>query len=428
MSDPSTQKQKRRFYYGWVIVAIFILTGITQSGQFNLSMGLFIKPISEDFGWNRSVFVGALSVGSVLGGVTALLVGPALDRFGPRYVVTGGFLLAGGGLLGLTFAHGLWQFYLVIIFMRLGLQGVLNIATAVTVPKWFVRKRGRALAVAGFGSVIGNGTTPIFSQALITQFSWRVSAFTLGLIALLTMIPAAVFLRRRPEDMGLRPDGDLEEKTQGAQGARLGAARVEREEVSFTLRQTLRAPKFYLVLTIVSMGLFVVSGVSLNFLAYVSDQGLSPGSAVFLVTVWSFLASAGSLTAGTLADRFPLRFIMGVTYLGLAATMLLLLNIDTLSLGMLFAVPYGLLFGAQVTLQYLVYPTYFGRRSLGAISGVTQMVQTVVIALGPLAAAVMFDATGEYNIIFMIFMGLLSVAGVAAFLAKPPKEPLANPA
>ena len=425
-SDVLAQRLGRRFYYGWVIVGVFAIGSMIQSGQYNPSIGVFIKPITEDFGWNRSVFVGALSLGTVIGGLGALFVGPMLDRFGPRWIVAAGFAMVGGGLIGLSRVNELWQLFISLVLLRVALQGTLNLSLSVTIGKWFVRKRGRATAVAAMGQRIGNGTTPIYAQALITHFSWRISAMTLGALALATsFLPSILLLRRQPEDMGLRPDGaktpamplpDTEPETA-----------TKDDEFSFTLRQALRTPAFYAVVLSMSMGMFVVSGINVNFLAYLSDQGLSPGTAVFVVTVWSFTGAAGVVGAGFLIDSVPIRYVLGLTCVGLGLVFFLLLEVDSLGIAMVYAVLYGLLFGAFVTSTMVIYAKYFGRESLGSISGVTQLVHTITNALGPLIAAVVFDATGEYQAVFASFIGIMLAAAVVVLITKPPRRPAGAP-
>ena len=420
MSDTLVQKLNRRFFYGWVIVAVFTVAGIAQAGQFNPTIGVFIKPVTEDFGWDRSVFIGALSIGTILGGLLALGVGPALDRFGPRFIVAAGFALVGLSLLGFAFVQGLWQFYLIIIVMRVALQGMVHIGTSVTISKWFVRLRGRAVSISFAGQRFGNGVTPLYAQALVSEYSWRVGAATLGLVALVTaVLPAILFLRRRPEDIGLRPDGDA--RAPSAERRRLGTE--DDPEISFTLREALRTPKFYLALFSVSAGLFVFSGINLNLIAYLSDQGIDPGHAALVVAVWAVFGFIGGIVAGPLADRYQLRLLMSGSYLGLGLAMVLLLRADTVATAMAFAVAYGLLFGAVVTLGLLMYPTYFGRESLGAITGITQLVHTGVNAFGPLAAALVFDLTGGYGPIFLAFLAVCLLCGVVVLNATPPARP-----
>ena len=199
---------RKRVFYGWVIVAVVALAGLVQTGQFNPTLGVFIKPMTDEFGWSRSTFVGAVSVGTVVGGLSALVIGPMLDRYGPRWIVSTGFLLIGGAMVSMAFVNSLWQFYIAMIVGRAVVQGAITLGMMVTVSKWFVRQRGRAIALSGLGTRVGNGVSPLYSQGLVTGFGWRPAFFALGVITwLVALVPTFLFLRRRPEDMGLLPDG-----------------------------------------------------------------------------------------------------------------------------------------------------------------------------------------------------------------------------
>ena len=122
----------------------------------NPTLSVFVKPITEEFDWTRSVISGATAIGTVLGGLLALVVGPLIDRFGGRWVLSSGFLLLGGLFLLLGSISSLWHFYMTVIMARIILQGVLNLTNNVVVAKWFVRQRGRAMAIANLGQRVGS--------------------------------------------------------------------------------------------------------------------------------------------------------------------------------------------------------------------------------------------------------------------------------
>ena len=202
--------RKPRFYYGWVIVFIVALASFTQSAETFPVLGVFLKPITEDFGWSRSVFTGSMTIGTLLGGVIALGVGPLIDRFGPRWTLVLGFLFLGASLLLMAWINSLWQFYSLQIVGRMMSMGVIALATQVIIPKWFITKRGRAVALGQLGGRLGNAVTPLYVQYLVARGSWRVATAVCGIVVWsISLLPSALFLRRRPEDMGLKPDGDL---------------------------------------------------------------------------------------------------------------------------------------------------------------------------------------------------------------------------
>ena len=168
--------------------------------------GVFIKPITEEFGWDRATFAWANTIGTIAGGLAAIFVGPLLDRYGPRWLVTLGLVIVGGSLAALSQIGALWHFYFATIAGRVVLQGVLNLGVQVSVPMWFVRKRGEAIALAGMGPRFGNGLTPVYAQAILAASSWRVAMLSVAIVTwVVGFLPSLLFLRRRPRTWGCGP-------------------------------------------------------------------------------------------------------------------------------------------------------------------------------------------------------------------------------
>ncbi|MBI2866975.1 MAG: MFS transporter, partial [Chloroflexi bacterium] len=141
-----------------------------------------------------------------------------------------------------------------------------------------------------------------------------------------------------------------------------------------------------------------------------------------VITVWSFVSLGTSLIGGLIADRFPVRFALGAAYVGLALAALLLINVNGVATAFLFAVLYGAIFGMVNIFVHVIFQEYYGRGSLGAIRGVATLVQMLGNASGPLVAALAYDATGSYTLIFSVFVGLYVVGGIALFLAPTPQR------
>ena len=207
---PTTSPTKKRgFYYGWVIVIVIGLGGFTQSAESYPVLGVLLKPMTGEFDWTRADFAGATMLGTLLGGIVALKAGPMIDRLGARWILTVSFAVLGSTLVLLALIQTLWEFYLLQIVGRALTMGILALALGVVVPKWFVAKRGRAVAFGGLGQRIGNAVTPLYVQYLVSHGSWRQATAVAGILMwVVSMIPIALFLRRRPEDMGLKPDGE----------------------------------------------------------------------------------------------------------------------------------------------------------------------------------------------------------------------------
>lgn len=404
------------FYYGWVIVAVIALASIAETAEFHPTLGAFIKPLEEEFGWSRTAFTGAISLGTILGGITALFIGPLLDRFGPRWILFVGFLVLGATIMSLSAVHALWQFYLVMVVGRVVIQGAIGIAVNVTVAKWFIRQRGRAIALANLGVRFGNALSPAYVQWFITNYGWRTASIALGLFTwALTLVPTLLFLRRQPEDMGLRPDGDPEDPEPEARPRAQASVHAR----DLTLPEVVRLASFYLVLFSTCGSFFVGAGINLHILPLLSDRGLSPAQAVSVVSIWSLVGAVGTLVGGLAAEKVPVRLLLSGSYLVLAGVVAFLLMVDSYPEALLFAVLFGLAFSAVPTLQNVVFADYFGRAHLGAIRGFATPFQMVFNAGGPLAAAILFDLTQSYTLILMVFAAAYALASVAMLASRP---------
>ena len=405
-----------------MIVAVIALSRIASTTQQNQVLSVMLKPVTQEFGWTRSTFIGASSIGTILGGLAAVLVGPLIDRFGPRWLMFGGFLGMGGLMIAMGSIHSLWQFYAILISTRLILQGALNLSNNVVIPKWFINRRGRAAALAAMGQRAGAGAMPLLTERLIGGLGWRSAIVSLGLITwAITLIPTSFYLRRRPEDVGLAPDGDLRTLPTGEQTTEQRAE--EASERSFTLRQTLRTRTFYILLVVVSLSTFTNAGINFNMFPLLTDRGLSDLQAVTIVSLWSYVGIPTTLMWGTLADRFPSRLLFAAVLVGMGAGMALLTQVQDFKLGIAFALVHGLFFSGSLLLSNLIFANYFGRASFGVIRGFVTPFQMFSNALGPLTATLVFDTRGDYALIVLAWAVLLPVLGLVTLFASPVHRP-----
>ncbi len=417
MRETNGPDPKPRFFYGWVVVAVAGLGSFSAAVETFPVLSILLKPITETFGWTRTEFTGALTVGGLVGSGAALLTGPVVDRFGPRWALTAAYAIIGASFLLLSLISELWQFYALQIAARGVNTGVLAVASAVIVPNWFIVRRGKAMGVAGLGFPAGASLMPLLIASVTAWAGWREASLAAGAaVLMISALPTALLLRRRPEDMGLLPDG-----AQSAGRAAAPTGDLREAEPSLTLRQASRHPALYLLIAAISLWWFGRTGVALHAVPYMTDAGISNAAAVAALIVHSAVGAAGTLAAGFLRDRFHVRYVMAADFLLNALAFALLLAVDGAALAMAWAVFYGLAQGASVTLQRLAFADYFGRRHLGSIEGVARAATNWTQAAGPLAAALAFDLTASYSLIFSVFIATNLSAAALAFAAKPPR-------
>jgi sugar phosphate permease len=426
VSSPEPPARKPRFFYGWVIVVVVALAGFSTSTESFPVLGVFLKPITEDLGWTRAEFTAPISIGGLLGGLLALMVGPMVDRYGSRWTLTIAFGLLGASFVLMSFMGSVWQFFGIQLVARSMNTGVIAVATAVIIPNWFLAKRGKALSLSSMGFPMGGAAMPIIVQALSSLWGWRAATLGAGLIIwIVSMVPTAIFIRRRPEDQGLLPDGAAPAKADADAPPR-SDMRAGVEEPAISRNAAMRMPSFYLILGAGSLWWFARTGLVLHAIPYLTDKGLSPGVAVSAIVLHSMVAVLGTFVAGFLRDRFTIRFVMAAHFALTALAFVLVLSVTSAWMALAWAVFYGALQGMANPLQRLIFADYFGRRHLGAITGVSRAVQNVFQAAGPLVAATFYDVTNSYQLIFTVFIFVNIAATASIVLARPPHRALAD--
>ncbi len=199
-------KSKDALFYGWVVVASFLLVGITLYG-IHFSFGIFFKSIQSEFNLTRTATSAIASANLLLAGICAFGAGWALDRYGPKTVILLMGSFAGLSLLLTSQTNSLWQLFITYSLLLAIGTGALYVVPTSTISRWFDKKRGLALGIAGSGSGLGTVSMAPFATYLISNFEWRIAYIVVGLIAWLIVIPSSWLLKREPRDIGTLPDG-----------------------------------------------------------------------------------------------------------------------------------------------------------------------------------------------------------------------------
>jgi MFS family permease len=424
------RKEPRRFYYGWVIIMVVAALAFAGGTETNPVLGIFQGPMTEEFGWSRSLYTAPMTIGTILGGLIAVAVGPAIDRYGGRWIYS-----IAVGILGTTFileglVQELWQHFALQITGRAVLTSSFFLISSVVIPKWFITKRGRATGFAGIGQRGGQTIFPIIAERAVIGGNWRTGWIALGvLVWTVAFIPTILFLRRKPEDMGLLPDGVRPEDARAIQqrsteGIGSTKPQVRREEVSFERKEVLRAPSFYLLATSISITSFVVTGIHFHWFSYMTDAGISSGAAITSVVLSPMIGVPVAVVSGFVVERIHVRYMLVASYMVLVGAIVLLLQVDTAWLAYAFGALMGLVNGINMTTNQMIWSEYFGRDAVGAIRGMTSPTQMLSNSMGPFVGAVIYDSTGSYVLTFTVSALLIVVSAVLLALARPPSKQL----
>jgi MFS family permease len=439
--NPLTPSPQGGIFHGWwvVLVAVVAMFAATLTGGSGFSV--FVLPISNDLGWDRRTIAGALSLGTILGALAAPYFGRLVDLYGARVMLTATGLGLGVTLLPIAWVQLPVFFYLFFGSARLIDMGILNTAATTAVANWFIRLRGRALGLTVAGNAIGVAIMTPLAQWIIEGWGWRVAWFLLALASAAILTPLAWWLvRRRPEDLGLRPDGDPalipSPPVPGAvpslpasagNGPRRGARRAPAQDEGadlgpdWSLDRALRTATFWLLVTSSSLGMFSIAGLNFHQVPTLIDNGLDASTVAWLVSLFALGWAFGCVLWGLVVEHVPSRYALALVQLLAGACMLAVTHIRDVPTAILYAAAYGLMSGGKETLDAVVWADYFGRRSLGAIRGFSRPLIVGANAGGGFVAGWAYDSLGSYAAIFTVFGFLAVFGGLLVLAAKPPR-------
>ena len=416
-------KKKPRFFYGWYIVAATFFTHWLGAGVGVPNFGQFFKPMSQDLGWTRTQTTWPLAIRNIISHFTGPIVGPLMDKYGPRYLMTVGAIIVGIGTVLMSQIHSMWQFILFFsVIGAIGNAGLSGIVTNTALANWFVRMRGRATGISATGINFGEAVMTPLAFVLIASIGWRNAWIVLGLLPWVVVVPTAwIWMRRAPEDMGLRPDGDPPVDAAVKGQIRAGGGRAATEEHSWTPKAAFKSPALWLIMVSTTLASISVSGVVTHQIPYMTDKGLSAGIAALVLTTYALCAIPSKLAWGFLSERVHIRYLTAASLFGSAIGLLILIKADSTWEVLLFGVVYGSTRGAWSVVTSLVWANYFGRHFLGTIRGLSQPFNIFSSVGGPIFAAMVYDETGSYVFAFSIFVATYVMGGALILLAKPGK-------
>ena len=421
------EPKRRRFFYGWYIVGVAILVNISGTFAFSSTLSIFLKPITEELGVTRGAFslIRTFEIG--IAAMIVPLLGPWLDRHGGRGIIVIGVLMEGAGLLLSSVVQTFWQFVLVRCSLVIAGEALLgSLVINVTIAQWFVRKRGRAMGIANLGTGIAKLGIPLIAASLFVLIGWRGTWAVFGIVApLLVIAPALIFVRRRPEDMGLRPDGEAPRQSYEALPATgpKDQPRSLLRETSWSRSEVLRLPVFWLLVVTFGIASIGIAGLNLHIFSYVTDIGYSPLIAASFMSTIALTQLGSTLVWGVLADRFDVRKVSCIQFLIQGIGLVIAIASVDIRLVYLGFFLYGTGLAGSFVLREVIWANFFGRASLGKIRGLSLFFSHLFAASGAPFFGFLHDRMGSYNISFTIFSCALFTSAFLILFAKPPMKP-----
>jgi MFS family permease len=411
------------FFYGWIIVAVtFVTMAIGVNAR--TSFSLLFPPILNEFGWDRGVTAGAFSFGFLVSAIMSPLMGKLMDRAGPRVVMELGIGLMASGLLLAPLTTQPWHLYLTIgVLVGAGSICLGYSGQSLYLPNWFSRKRGLAIGLAFAGVGIGSVTLLPWVQSMIEQTGWRSACTALGLTVLIVLVPINLLLRKRPQDLGLLPDGDAAPSASSAKPLSNVVDPVW-AGTDWTLRRALRTARFWWLALGFFGGLYAWYAVQVHQTKYLLDIGFTPGVAAWALGMVSLFGVPGQIFLGHISDRIGREWIWTISGVGFAicfAALIALQYQPSLLLVYVMVISQGLLGYGVTSIMGAVVVEIFQGEHFGSIYGTLTLAALGGGAAGPYVTGALHDHFGTYTLAFAIGAVISLLAAAAIWMAAPGK-------
>jgi MFS family permease len=385
-----------------VVVVATLATFCSGPGQ-SFVFSVFVDPILADTGISRVYLSTLYAFGTAVSAAMVVLVANLADRFGARLMLAVIALALGVACFGMSAAAGPLALFFGFAALRALGQGSLPVTATMLTSQWFVRRRGRAIAIVVLGLAASNALLPPLTQALIGSVGWREAYVALGVMVWILLIPAAVLIvRNRPEEVGLHPDGASEPveepKSEKAGGGR-GFLRV------------VASPDFWFLAVPLAAVPFVVTALVFHQISILTEGGLTAGAAAGVFVPFAIASAGATAVSGGLAERLGPRGVLMFSMAALLLAVVVLQLVSTVAAAVAYSSLLGAAAGMQGVVAGMIWAHYYGRTGLGRVQGPATMVMISAAALAPLPLAAFRQLSGDYS------LGLLVMAAIPVLCA-----------
>lgn len=384
-------------FYGWAVVLVAAIATFCSGPGQSFVFSVFVDPILADTGISRVGLSTLYAFGTAVSAGMVVLVARLADRFGARVMLAVIALALGAACFGMSATAGPISLFLGFAALRALGQGSLPVTATVLTAQWFVKKRGRAVAVVVLGLAASNAVLPPATQALISSLGWRGAYVALGIMVWVLLIPAAILVvRNRPEEVGLHPDGaeGPAEEPDGESPGERGFLRV------------VASPDFWFLAASLAAVPFVVTALVFHQISILDAQGLTPGAAAGVFVPFAAASAAATALSAALAERLGPKGVLTISLGLLLLAVVGLQFVSTLPTAIVYSAALGAAAGTQGVVAGMIWAHYYGRVGLGRVQGPATMVMISSAALAPLPLAAFRQLSGDYS------LGLLIMASI----------------
>ena len=407
----------RRVYHGWWVSLGGAFNMVLSSGPTYQASSVLFKAIEDEFGWSRALISGVASFGRFGGAMLGPVEGFLTDRFGSGKMVLVGFTMGGVGLIAFSMIQGALQYYFAFFLLSLGFSVGGFVPSITAVNAWMVRNRATGMSIVIGGSSLAGLLVPPMVWSINT-YGWRPTVFVIGVMAIVFGPFVARLLGKRPT-----PE-QIDEQTRSASepGRRSRQARL----YDFTPKEALRTPAFWSISMthmLVNLSTGAISGHLFLHLTDGNGVNLDDATASGVMPILVVTSFVFQLGGGIMGDRVSKRVLVPFLLLIQGAALVILAIADSFILAAVFAVVWGIGFGARTPLLHAMRGEYFGRRHFGTILGLSSFPMSIGITLAPFVMGWVHDIQHTYEWGLYVLAGTCVLASVTILFAARPIPP-----
>jgi sugar phosphate permease len=406
-----------RWFYGWYVAIACALLMFVGVGVGYYGLPVFLKPLKDSHGWTTTQVSWAPTIYFCISGLTSAIVGPYVDRRGPRGFMLVGTLLNGVSATFIGLVDELWQLYVVYFVFAVAFGMSSGIAVNAIMTRWFVRKRALAMSISSTGVSVGGVVLAPVASKLIDIGGLELATPVLGALVVVVALPVILgVVVFDPAEMGLEPDGGGDPPANAAaERARAVQYRV------WTRSEAMRTVGFWGILVAFLLVLIAQTGYVVHQVTFLEDRLGSRSAAAFTLSVTALGSIIARLAVGVFADGVDRRLLTVILFVVQGTCILLIIHTENVAATWALTLVFGLTIGNIYMMQSLLVGEIFGMVSFGAIFGLVSLAGQVGSGLGPIGVGIVHDATGGYGVPFTITALLTYAAAGAVLFARPEK-------
>ena len=403
-------------YYGWAVAvgcSVLMLVGV---GVGYYGLAVFLRPLQEVHGWSNRVVSGATGLYFSVSGITGAIVGPHIDRRGPRTFMVVGTVLIGISVSLVGYVEEVWQLYAVYLVLAVAFGLATSVSVNAVMTRWFVARRAKAMSISSTGVSVGGMVLAPLGSKLIDAGGLELAAPVMGALVVAIALPVILFvIVPDPADVGLLPDGPASVR---------GAVRTSLSEAvqlrPWTRAEAVRTPAFWALLVGFGVVLTAQTGFVIHQISFLEARVGSRSTAALALSLTAFGSIVARLVVGTFADRIDKKGLTIALFVVQAAAVAGVVATDSVPLTYLLTLVFGFTIGNVYMMMSLLVGEVFGTVSFGAVYGLLSLVGQTGSGLGPFAVGWLEDATGGYTTPFTISAAATLAAALAIAALRAP--------